>query len=74
MEKAWCEICQFGAEAETIKELMKIWDNHTKTADHEYNVIKYLMIDTGAKTIEELPKKFHEYIENKLKQRDLNQN
>jgi len=53
MEKSWCEVCQYGAKAETLEELMQIWKKHTSTPQHVSNVIKHLMIDTGAKTLDE---------------------
>ncbi len=41
---------------------MNIQFTHSKTDKHATNFIKYLMLDINAKTLEEIPEKLEEYM------------
>ena len=62
MYKGKCEVCHFEYESENMEDLMNIQFTHAKEDKHITNFIKYLMLDTGAKTLEELPEKLEEYM------------
>ena len=62
MYKGKCEVCHFEYESESMEDLMNIQFTHAEKDEHLVNVIKYLMLDTGAKTLEELPEKLEEYM------------
>ena len=49
-------------ESENMEDLMNIQFTHAKTDKHATNFIKYLMLDIDAKTLEEIPKKLEEYM------------
>ena len=62
MFKAKCEVCHFEYESESMEDLKNIYFAHIKKDEHLVNAVKYLMLDTGAKTLEELPQKLEEYM------------
>jgi len=63
-ERSWCEVCQFEATADTIKELMKIWFDHIATPKHQNNVIKFLQYDLGAMAVDQIPEKLEAFFDN----------
>jgi len=55
--EAWCEVCKkdiFGFSS---------WDEHCKTQEHLDNAVRFLLIDTGVRTIEEIPGTIDEYVD-----------
>lgn len=64
LEKSYCQVCDITITSSTIIELQKLWFFHIDTDEHQTNVVKYLMLDIGAKNIDEIPQKIEEFLEN----------
>ncbi len=63
--ECFCEVC----DTEIIG--MTKWFEHIKTEKHNQNFLKFLMIDIGAMTIDEIPEKMDEYERNYFKNKDV---